>query len=89
MGLKPPPRELVMAAGRCAGYRSCETLGLIEIGDEAETRMFPTQRGVVAVTVAGRMTGLGSIMVKVKTVMLEVLLDWDVGAWDMNSRGMT
>ena len=51
--------------------------------------MFPTQRGVVAVTVAGRMTGLGSLMVKVEIVMLVVLLDWDVGAWGMCSRGMT
>ncbi len=52
--------------------------------------MCQAQRGVVAVTVAGRMSGLGSIMLGVKTVMLEVLLDWDVGAWDMCSReGMT
>ena len=100
MGLKPPPRELVMTAGQVTGCRglwrgwarqpSCETTGLIDGVDEAETRTCQAQRGVVAVTVAGHMSGLGSLMLGVREVVLLVLLDWEVGPWNMGSgEGMT
>ena len=40
----------------------------------------------MAIAVAGLVSDLGSMMLRWELVMLAVLLDWDVKAWDKGSR---
>ena len=85
MGLKPPPCDGVMAAGQSAGRRgpwqggsgcrSGETLGVIGVVGDAETRMCQARRGEVAVAVAGLVSDLESLMLRWELVVLTVLLD--------------
>ena len=85
VGLKPPPRERVMAAGQSAGrsgpwqggsgWRSGETLELIGVVGDAETRLCQARCGVVAFAVAGLVSDLGSLMLGWELVVLTVLLD--------------
>ena len=84
VGLKPPPRERVMAAGQSAGrsgpwqggsgWRSGGTLGVIGVVGDAETRLCQARRGVVAIAVAGLVSDLGSMMLRWELVVLTVLL---------------
>ena len=95
MGLKPPPRELVMTAGQVTGsgglrrglaeQPSSGTAGLTDGVDEAETRTCQAQGGVVAVTVAEHVSGRWSLMLGVSEVVLLVLLDWEAGPLNMGS----
>ena len=100
MGLKPPPRELVMTAGQVsgsggmwrglAGQPSSGTAGPTDGVDEAETRTCQAQVGVVAVAVAGRMSSRGLSMLGDSGVMLLVLMDWEAGPLGIGSwYGMT
>ena len=100
MGLKPPPRELVVTAGQLAGsgrrerglagQPSSEAAGPADGVDEVETRTCQVQVSVVAVAMAGRMSSRGLSMLGDSGVMLLVLMDWEAGPLGIGSwYGMT
>ena len=83
VGLKPPPRELVVAAGQFAeSGRKRKVL--------AGPRTCQVRVSMVAVAMAGRVSRRELSMQGRSRVMLVVLVDWGAGPFDIDSwYGMT
>ena len=100
VGLKPPPRELVVTAGQFAGsgrkrkvltgQPSSAAARPADGVDVVETRTCQVRVSMVAVAMAGRVSRRELSMQGRSRVMLVVLVDWGAGPFDIDSwYGMT